>query len=130
NVLQAQFWINWHLEKGTPFNLRDGYFYTTPIKPTGSAAVSFAFCDPGSVSPFNMEALLIGIAEAEEYIQLCTPYFIPSDELSTALQLAAGSGVRVELMLPARSDSFFVQHASFSFLKPLLARGVSVYLYE
>lgn len=130
NVLQTQFWINWHLAEGTPFSLRDGYFFTAPLKPVGNAAVSFAFCDPGSVAPFNMEALLIGIAEAEESIQLCTPYFIPSDELSTALQLAAGSGVNVELMLPARSDSFFVQHASFSFLKPLLARGVSVYLYE
>src|SRR3546814_18636996 len=63
-----------------------------------------AFCDPGSVAPFNMEALLIGIAEAERSIQLCTPYFIPSDELSTALQLAAASGVKVELMLPAQSD--------------------------
>lgn len=130
NVLQTQFWINWHLAGGAAFSLRDGYFYTAPITPAGTAAVSFAFCDPGSVAPFNMEALLIGIAEAEESIQLCTPYFIPSDELSTALQLAAGSGVKVELMLPARSDSFFVQHASFSFLKPLLARGVSVYLYE
>ncbi|RQP15689.1 MAG: cardiolipin synthase, partial [Parapedobacter sp.] len=49
---------------------------------------------------------------------------------STTLQLAAASGVQVELMLPARSDSFLVQHASFSFLKPLLERGVSVYLYE
>ena len=92
--------------------------------------MSFAFSDPGSIAPFNMEAMLIGIAEAEESIQLCTPYFIPSEELSTALQLAAGSGVKVTLMMPARSDSFLVQHASFSFLKPLLARGVSVYLYE
>lgn len=130
NVLQTQFWINWHLAEGRSFSLRDGYFHTAPLKPMGNAAVTFAFCDPGSVAPFNMEALLIGIAEAEESIQLCTPYFIPSDELSTALQLAAGSGVKVELMLPARSDSFFVKHASFSFLKPLLARGVSVYLYE
>ncbi len=130
NVLQTQFWINWYLAEGSSFSLRDGYFYTAPMVPMGRAAVSFAFCDPGSVAPFNMEALLIGIAEAEKSIQLCTPYFIPSDELSTALQLAAGSGVNVELMLPARSDSFFVQHASFSFLKPLLARGVSVYLYE
>src|SRR5690606_8041769 len=39
-------------------------------------------------------------------------------------------GVQVELMLPAQSDSFIVQHASFSFLKPLLERGVHVYLYE
>ncbi len=130
NMLQTQFWISWHLAEGKPFNLADGYFHTFPMVTVGSAAVSFAFSDPGSLGPFNMEAMLIGIAEAEESIQLCTPYFIPSDELSTALQLAAASGVKVKLMLPATSDSFIVQHASFSFLKPLLQRGVSVYLYE
>lgn len=130
NVLQTQFWLNWHLARGEPFHLRDGYFHTAPINPQFYAGVSFAFSDPGSVAPFNMEAMLIGIAEATASIQLCTPYFIPSDELSTTLQLAAASGVKVELMLPAQSDSFIVQHASFSFLKPLLERGISVYLYE
>ena len=130
NVLQTQFWINWQLAGGADFKLLDGYLYVPPPKAAVGAAVSFSFCDPGSSAPFSMEALLIGIAEAEKSIQLCTPYFIPSDELSTALQLAAGSGVKVELMLPAQGDSFVVQHASFSFLKPLLARGVSVYLYE
>ncbi len=130
NMLQAQFWMSWHLAKGEPFNITDGYLYTAPMLPTGHAAVTYAFSDPGSLGPYNMEAMLLGIAEAEASIQLCTPYFIPSDELSTALQLAAASGVNVELMLPAQSDSFIVQHASFSFLKPLLQRGVSVYLYE
>src|SRR5690606_23878378 len=130
NVLQTHFWMNWHLAEGEPFNLRDGYFHTTPAGPVGGAAVSFAFSDPGSNAPYNMEAMLIGIAEAAYTIRICTPYFIPSEELSTALQLAAASGVRVELMLPARSDSFIVQHASFSFLKPLLERGVTVHLYE
>ncbi|WP_353129179.1 cardiolipin synthase [Parapedobacter pyrenivorans] len=130
NVLQAQFWMNWHLAGGNPFNLGSDYFYMADRISAGVASLSFAFSDPGSAAPFNMEAILIGIAEAERTIQLCTPYFIPSDELTTALQLAAASGVAVELMLPAQSDSFLVQHASFSFLKPLLARGVSVYLYE
>ncbi len=130
NVLQMQFWLNWHLADGQPFELRDGYFHTAPAEPQGSAAVTFAFSDPGSPAPFNMEAMLIGIAEATDRVRVCTPYFIPSDELSTALQLAAASGVKVELMMPAESDSFIVQHASFSFLKPLLQRGVSVYLYK
>ncbi|MFC7525816.1 cardiolipin synthase [Parapedobacter sp. GCM10030251] len=130
NVLQTHFWMNWHLAEGQPFNLRDGYFHTTPVSPLGSAAVSFAFSDPGSNAPYNMEAMLIGIAEAEHTVRICTPYFIPSEEVSTALQLAAAAGVKVELMLPAQSDSFLVQHASFSFLKPLLERGVTVYLYE
>ncbi len=77
-----------------------------------------------------MEALLLSIGEANESIKLGTPYFIPSEELATALKTAAGAGVDVELMIPASGDSWIVQHATFSFLKPLLERGVKVYLYE
>jgi len=130
NVLQTHFWMNWHLAEGRSFDLREGYFHSTPTLSVGGAAVSFAFSDPGSAAPYNMEAMLVGIAEASRTVRICTPYFIPSEELSSALQLAAASGVRVELMLPAQSDSYIVQHASFSFLKPLLERGVAVYLYE
>jgi len=130
NALQTQFWMSWHQAGGESFSLRDGYFFSPPTDVVRRAGVSFAFSDPGSPAPFNMEAMLIGIAAARHTIRICTPYFIPSDEFSTALQVAAASGVTVELMLPARSDSYIVQHASFSFIKPLLQRGVSVYLYQ
>ncbi|WP_394347980.1 phospholipase D-like domain-containing protein [Ilyomonas limi] len=44
--------------------------------------------------------------------------------------IAASNSIKVELILPAKSDSFIVQHASFSFIKPPLQRGVRVYFYE
>lgn len=129
NTLQAYFWMDWCFAGGDAFAVDASYFYPVEAAKPGDAALTFAFSDPGSASPFCMEALLIAISEAQESIQLCTPYFIPSEELSTALQLAAASGISVELMLPAKGDSFIVQHASISFLKPLLERGVKVYLY-
>src|SRR6202000_739620 len=70
------------------------------------------------------------LGQAKRTIRICTPYFIPPDELTSALMIAAANGIVVELILPAESDSFLVQHASFSFLKPLLRRGVNLYLYE
>jgi len=130
NMLQINFWMAWNQTEGEPFMISKEYLCPMPFKYPEQTAVSFTSSDPGSVGPFNMEAILLAISEAKENIQLCTPYYIPSDELSTALQVAAASGVKVELMLPAESDSYFVQHASFSFLKPLLNRGVKVYLYK
>lgn len=130
NVLQAYFWMDWHFAGGQPFEVNASHLYQSTGNPPGQAAVSYAFSDPGSEAPYCMEALLIAISEAEECIRLCTPYYIPSDELDTALQLAAASGIRVELMLPHRSDSYIMQHASISYLKPLLKRNVAVYLYE
>src|SRR4029078_3630186 len=52
------------------------------------------------------------------------------EQLTSALVIGAANGVAIELIMPKKSDSFIVQHASFSFLKPLLQRGVRVYLYE
>src|SRR5690606_33304340 len=125
-MLQISFWNSWNLADGTPFQLSEGYLlHQMPdVEKKGSAAVSFVESDPGSLGPFNMEAILVGLGEADKKIQLVTPYYVPSDELSTALKVAAASGLEVELMLPEKSDSYIVQPASLSFIKPLLERGV------
>ncbi len=140
DILQVYFWLDWRFGKGEDYELSVDYLFhkkkerykslPAPTTMPAHSAVSFVYSDPGSPAPYNMEALLIAIAEATASIRLCTPYFIPSDELSTALQLAAASGVRVELMMPSKADSYIVHHASLSFIKPLLRRGVKVYLYE
>lgn len=130
NVLQTYFFANWILAGGEDYKLTSSYFYTEPLQAKGNTTLTFAMSDPGSISSITMEALLLAISSASKRVILCTPYFIPTDELSTALQLAVARGVHVELFLPARSDSYIVQHASMSFLKPLLQRGVQVYLYE
>ena len=132
NLLQVTFWNSWNQTDGKSFYLEDGYLQALKenIELKGEAGVGFVSSDPASIGPFNMEALLIAIGEASSKIQLCTPYYIPSEELERALIIAASSGVEVELMVPSKSDSVFVHHASFSFLKPLLERGVKVYLYN
>ncbi|HMR17893.1 MAG TPA: cardiolipin synthase [Sphingobacterium sp.] len=132
NMLQVNFWNSWNQTDGDPFLLEEGYLRVIKEERDicGQASVGFVSCDPASKGPFNLEALLIAIGEANTKIQLCTPYYIPGEELERALIVAASSGVEVELMVPARSDSYLVQHASFSFLKPLLERGVKVYQYK
>ncbi|KAF5302660.1 hypothetical protein FQR65_LT19086 [Abscondita terminalis] len=47
------------------------------VKFPEQAAVAFTSSDPGSVGPFNMEAILLAISEAKNRVQLCTPYYIP-----------------------------------------------------
>src|SRR5690606_12634426 len=127
-LLQFQFWLTWHFSEGVSYKLTEDYL--SGIKEEGNSAISFALSDPGSPAPYNMEAILIAISRARSSIQICTPYFVPTEQISTALVVAAASGIKVELIMPKSSDSFIVHHASFSFLKPLLKRGVHVYLYE
>src|SRR5690606_31437171 len=130
NLLQISFWNSWNQTDGESFNLEEGYLHLKGLATNGTAGVGFESSDPASLGPYNMEALLIAIGEANSKIKLCTTYYIPSEELEIALNNAASSGVQVELMVPKHSDSYLVHHASYSFLKPLLERGVKVYLYN
>lgn len=130
-LLQISFWDIWTQAGKSSFKLNeDKFMHLYQNNQTKYSAVSLALSNPGSKGPFNMEAILISLGEAKEKVQLVTPYYIPSEELETALMMVASTGVEVELMLPKKGDSFIVHHATFSFLKPLLQRGVKVYLYE
>ncbi|MFV0211241.1 cardiolipin synthase [Empedobacter falsenii] len=132
NNLQLHFYLNWMMTEGNKFNISDpNYFFDS--KNTNfddMATVSYGLSSPGSDVHSAMEAMILAITLAQKKVQLCTPYFIPSDEFKTALMIAVSAGVEVELIIPKKGDSIIVQQASLSFLKPLMKRGVKVYLYE
>jgi cardiolipin synthase len=130
NLLQVQFFLSWYFAGGkNEFGDLNNYFKIQPQK-KGNGVVAIAASGPSSEVAYILETILLALGQAKKSIRICTPYFIPPDELTSALVIAAANGVEVELILPARSDSFAVQHASFSFIKPLLQRGVKIYLYE
>ncbi|MDQ3845686.1 MAG: cardiolipin synthase [Bacteroidota bacterium] len=130
NLLQVQFQLSWFFAGGKDDFGEEGRYFKIPQEKKGKAVVAIAASGPSSEAPFIMEMIILAISQAKKTIRICTPYFIPPDPLTSALVIAAANGIKVELILPAKSDSFIVQHASFSFIKPLLERGVRVYLYE
>lgn len=132
NSLQLHFYLNWMMTQGKRFNISNpNYFYNSRNKIFEDAAtVSFGLSSPGSEVNSAMESMILAMILAKKKVQLCTPYFIPSDEFKTAMMIAVSSGVEVELMIPKKGDSVVVQQASLSFLKPLMKRGVKVFLYE
>ncbi len=72
--------------------------------------------------------MLGAVSMAREQLLIMTPYFIPPPELTSALQSAALRGVEVTLVLPERSNLRYVDWACRRWLKPLIERGVRVYL--
>jgi len=69
------------------------------------------------------------ITQADEHIQLTTPYFVPDDAMRLALAAAALRGVKVELIVPHRSDSRIVSAAGRSYYDELLRAGMQLYEY-
>ncbi len=68
--------------------------------------------------------LLEACACAHSSIKIMTPYFLPGSDLVMALELAALRGVRVDIIVPQKSDHRFVDCAMRAHIGPLLDHGV------
>ncbi|KFE34595.1 cardiolipin synthase [Thioclava atlantica] len=92
----------------------------------GGLAVSFAtgpLLDPRGVP----DVFLAVIGAARESVSLTTPYFVPGEEIASALRAAVRRGVRVRVIVPRRNDSRFVAHAARSFYPLLVEAGVEIH---
>ena len=128
SALQAQFWLQWDEVCKEPLPALEPYF--PPLENRGASIVQVAASGPDSDWASIMQATFKIIGDARRYVYLATPYFIPNEQILTALQTAALSGVEVKLMVPAKGDSWISQAATFSYLKPMVEAGVDVLLYE
>ena len=74
--------------------------------------------------------MLKAISNAKRHIYIQTPYFLPTESLLKALQAAALSRVDVRIMIPKKSDSNMLTHASRSYIGECLRAGIKFYFYD
>lgn len=70
------------------------------------------------------------ITSAEKSVWIASPYFIPDEDIFSALKIAALSGIDVRILVPQRPDKKIVFHASRSYFPELLEAGVRIFEYE
>lgn len=71
--------------------------------------------------------LLGALACAQSSVRVVTPYFVPDARLITAMNVTAMRGVKVEIILPEKSNLALVQWASTAQLWQLLRRECRVF---
>jgi cardiolipin synthase len=71
--------------------------------------------------------LLSAITAARRSIRIATPYFLPEEQLLTALTLASLRGVDVRLVMPGVNNHRMVGWAVEAHIRPLLEGGCSLY---
>lgn len=71
--------------------------------------------------------MMAALAEARHSVRIVTPYFVPEEVTLTALNLAAMSGIDVDILVPERNNLRLVQWASNSYMPQLLARGCRIW---
>lgn len=126
--LQVLFVLNWAFVSKENLIYQKQYFPPTTGK--GQKLVQIAESGPDSPWPSIMQGMFAAINSASSHVYIQTPYFIPNEEISSAIKTAALSGIDVRIMIPHKGDSIITQSAAFSFLKPIVEAGAKVYLYQ
>ncbi len=97
------------------------------LKYSGRASVVIISGGPRQRRSYIREAFQVNIASAAGEILIATPYFVPGPRIIRSLLRAARRGVRVRLLLPARSDVKLVLLLGRSSYSTLLKGGVEIY---
>lgn len=123
-ILFLQMWGNTLSENDIDFEA---------YKPTKSYPTD-GFVQPFGDSPIDSD--LIGentymniINNAKEYVYIQTPYLILDHEMTTALCLAAQSGIDVRIITPHIPDKWYVHAVTRANYAELVRAGVKIYEY-
>ncbi|MDY6412720.1 MAG: cardiolipin synthase [Bacteroidales bacterium] len=127
-AMQVSFAIDWNFMK------RELIEESVPVVDPASISdpVGVQLVTGGPTSQWGNMAFVFqkAIENARKSIYIQTPYFLPSDSLLKALQVAALSKVDVRLMIPRKPDSFLLRYASYSYVRQCLDAGIKIYFYE
>ncbi|MCC8147310.1 MAG: cardiolipin synthase [Bacteroidales bacterium] len=122
--LQANFMIDWY-SSGRHWEDTQRYFPPTSVftKNLMQIVTSGPYTEYSNL----LQATVSIVLSAKKYIYLQTPYFLPTNSLFEALQIACLSGIDVRLMVSRRSDSPYIDPASHSYYEELLKSGMKIY---
>jgi len=122
--IQVPFQEDWRWADGEPLQLN----WTLSAAPSGTSQK--VLCLPtGPADRFESCALyfLNAINSATVRCWIASPYFVPDEQIVSALKLAAMRGVDVRVLVPDDCDNQMVRLAGWSYVAPLEEAGVKIY---
>lgn len=127
-ALQCSFLVDWYFVDRTLITNRR-YYPPVPWRINNDCIAQVVTGSPVAQWPDMMQGYVRVLLEAQQYVYIATPYFLPTEPILFAMRTAALAGVDVRLMLPRHSDSRLLEWASISYVMETLEAGVKVLLY-
>ena len=125
--LQYSFLRDWHMmtEEDPEKLLSAAHFRRLPAE--GTALARVVNSGPSSDLRLAVDVFFNAVNLARHEVFVITPYFLPSEDLLRALRLAALRGVRVELVVPEKSNHWYTTWAARAMYEDLLEAGVQIF---
>ena len=126
--LHRVFFQDWAFATGEPIDPRS--YFEREMKSHGDAKIAIVTSGPDTRTEAIHRMFFAAIVGATREVVLTTPYFVPTESLTVAMELAAMRGVDLKLVLPGRSNHQVTFHAGRSFYTDLLRAGVDIREYQ
>ncbi len=127
-AIQRAFLVDWYFVDRT---LESNRRYYPPVAAhiDNNCLVQIVTSSPIAPWPDMMQGYVRILLQAQHYVYMETPYFLPTEPVLFAMRTAALSGVDIRLLVPCHTDAKLVEWASRSYLMEAMQAGVKVYLY-
>ena len=125
--LQYSFLRDWHvMTEEDPEKLLSAEHFQR-LSEEGPVLARVVNSGPSSDLRVAVDVFFNAVNEAREQVFILTPYFLPSEDLLRALRLAALRGVRVQLVVPEKSNHWYTTWAGRATYEDLLESGVRIF---
>ena len=130
NELQDIFLKMWN--KSTKQHIGGKQYYPLQADSIYEKNINVAIVDrvPRKTPKLMRQAYIRSIDAAQEKIQIVNPYFTPVPSVKKAIKRALKRGVKVEIMIPGKSDIPFTPDAAFYTSNKLRKKGAEIYIYN
>ena len=125
--LQYAFLRDWHVmtDEDPRLLLTSDHFRHLPS--AGPAWARVIPSGPSSERHMAVDLFFNAVNAAREQIFIISPYFLPTDDLLRSLRMAALRGVRVDIVVPQKSNHAYTTWAGRAIYEDLLEDGVRIF---
>ncbi|MBI1371228.1 MAG: cardiolipin synthase [Phycisphaera sp.] len=125
--VQMVFVEDWYYETGKPLDPAQVFVDATA---TGRTPVQCLPSGPSYSQTSYQRLIVAALHNATDRVIITSPYVAPDESLLVALQVAVLRGVRVDLIVPRRSDQRIAGTVGRAYYDDMLSAGVNVYLHR
>lgn len=132
NDLQDIFLDMWNKTSGQNINGKEYYPNKDSITTSNDNACMIAIVDryPKKAPEVMRNVYIKAIESANEKVQIINPYFTPVKSVKNAIKKALKNGVKVEIMIPGKSDISFTPDAAMYIANKLRKKGADIYIFN
>ena len=126
NELQDIFARIWH--KVTKEQLQDARYYRGA--PKGDKLVGIINREPNKTNKIMRQFYIHALDDAQDSVKIINPYFTLTPSVKKALHRAINRGVKVDILVSAKSDIPLTPDAVFYNVHKLMKKGANIWLYQ